>query len=315
MGKLDGKVAIITGAASGIGRETGRLFAEEGARVIISDIEDERGEKLAAELGDTVTFLHADVSREADVRGLVNHATDTLGRLDCIFNNAGIPGAGGPVADIPVDGWDATVGVHLRGVFLGMKFAAPVMVKQGSGSIISTASVAGIQTGFGGHAYSASKAAIIHLTRSVAMELGISGVRVNCICPGGIATAIFGRGMGLSADDADQFSELMKPMMANAQPIKRAGIPEDIARAALWLASDDSTFVNGHALVVDGGLTGGHQWGAADPSVSPLWQTITTFLEEQGLDSADLTTLPERLRQAFAKRSVAAEGQAARAEE
>ncbi len=307
MGKLDGKVAIITGAASGIGRETGWLFAEEGARVIISDVEDERGETLVAELGDTVTFLHADVSREADVRGLVDHATDTLGRLDCIFNNAGIPGAGGPVADIPVDGWDATVGVHLRGVFLGMKFAAPVMVKQGAGSIISTASVAGIQTGFGGHAYSASKAAIIHLTRSVAMELGISGVRVNCICPGGIATAIFGRGMGLSADDADQFSELMKPMMASAQPIKRAGIPEDIARAALWLASDDSTFVNGHALVVDGGLTGGHQWGATDPSASPLWQTIATFLEEQGLDSADLTTLPERLREAFAKKAAAAE--------
>ncbi len=194
-----------------------------------------------------------------------------------------------------------------------MKFAAPVMVKQGSGSIISTASVAGIQTGFGGHAYSAAKAAIIHLTRSVAMELGISGVRVNCICPGGIATAIFGRGMGLSADDADQFSELMKLAMANVQPIKRAGIPEDIARAALWLASDDSSFVNGHALVVDGGLTGGHQW-VTDPSDSPLLGAVVTFLKEHGVSVADLagggtdlTTLPERLREALAKRAAARE--------
>lgn len=313
MGKLDGRVAIITGGASGIGRATARLFAEEGARVILSDIEDERGEKLAAELGDTVTFLHADVSREADVRGLVAHAADNLGRLDCIFNNAGSSGAGGPIAELPVDGWDATVGVHLRGVFLGMKFAAPVMVKQGAGSIISTASVAGIQTGFADHSYSAAKAAIIHLTRSVAMELGISGVRVNCICPGGIATAIFGRGMGLSADDADQFAELMKPTMANAQPIKRAGIPEDIARAALWLASDDSTFVNGHALVVDGGLTGGHQVEAVAASASPLWQTVATFLAENGLEAADmatggvdLPTLLERLHQAFAKKAAAA---------
>jgi NAD(P)-dependent dehydrogenase (short-subunit alcohol dehydrogenase family) len=307
MGKLEGKVAIITGAASGIGRGTARLFAAEGARVIISDIEDERGRNVASELGEAVSYLHADVSREEDVKGLVDYARDELGRLDCIFNNAGNPGAGGPIADLPVDGWDATLGIHLRGAFLGMKYAAPVMVKQGSGSIISTASVAGIHTGYGGHAYSAAKAAIIHLTKTVAMELGIQGVRVNCICPGGIATGIFGRGMGLSADDADEFSAMMRMAMADVQPIKRAGEPDDIARAALWLASDESSFVNGHPLVVDGGLTGGSQW-PTERSQSPLMGKIFTFLEENGLTSAemakdfDLTTLPKLLTEAMAKK-------------
>jgi NAD(P)-dependent dehydrogenase (short-subunit alcohol dehydrogenase family) len=144
------------------------------------------------------------------------------------------------------------------------------MKPQGSGSIISTASVAGIQTGFGHHAYSACKAAIIHLTRTAAVELGASGVRVNCICPGGIATAIFGRGLGLSAEDADNAAELLKPVFANLQPIKRSGLPEDVAQAALWLASDDASFVSGHALVVDGGLTGGREWIGKDPESSPM---------------------------------------------
>jgi len=141
-----------------------------------------------------------------------------------------------------------------------MKHAAPVMKRQGCGSIISTASVAGLRTGFAPHTYSAAKAAIIHLTRTVAMELGESGIRVNCICPGGIATPIFGRTAGLSLEDAEQMAEMLKTSFTNLQPIKRAGLPEDIAQAALWLASDDSSFVNGHALVVDGGVIGGRLW-------------------------------------------------------
>jgi NAD(P)-dependent dehydrogenase (short-subunit alcohol dehydrogenase family) len=156
------------------------------------------------------------------------------------------------------------MGVLLRGVFLGMKHATPIMKRQGSGSIISTASVAGLQAGYGPHIYSAAKAAVIHLTRSVAMELGESGVRVNCICPGGIATPIFGKALGLSAEAAEQSVETMQAMLSTFQPIRRAGLPEDVARAALWLASDDSSFVNGHALVVDGGLTGGRMWSVAE---------------------------------------------------
>ncbi|HEY91028.1 MAG TPA: SDR family oxidoreductase, partial [Dehalococcoidia bacterium] len=157
---------------------------------------------------------------------------------------------------------------------------APVMKRQGSGSIISTASVAGLQTGYGAHPYSTCKAAIIHLTRSVAMELGISGVRVNCICPGGIATGIFGRGIGLSAEDADRMAEFLKPVFADLQPIRRSGLPEDIAHAALWLASDESSFVNGHAMVVDGGLTGGRLWAGDDPEASPLMTAIMQALEQ-----------------------------------
>ena len=260
MGKLDGKVAVITGGVSGIGKATVRLFIEQGARVVIADIEDDRGKSLAEELGANAIYLHADVSQEPDVKAAVDLASEKFGRLDCMFNNAGIGGVLGPIEETPVEGFDMTIGVHLRGVFLGMKHAAPVMKRQGCGSIISTASVAGLRTGFAPHTYSAAKAAIIHLTRSVAMELGESGVRVNCICPGGIATPIFGRTFGLSLESAEEMAESLKTSFTNLQPIKRAGLPEDIARAALWLASDDSSFVNGHALVVDGGVIGGRLW-------------------------------------------------------
>jgi NAD(P)-dependent dehydrogenase (short-subunit alcohol dehydrogenase family) len=260
MGKLDGKVAVITGGASGIGDATVRLFVEEGCRVVVADVQDDRGARLAAELGKSASYLHADVSQEAQVSGAIAHAVSRFGHLDCLFNNAGAGGVAGPIEEIPADGFDHTMGVLLRGVFLGMKHAAPVMKRQGGGSIISTASVAGLQAGYGPHVYSAAKAAVVHLTRSVAMELGESGVRVNCICPGGIATPIFGSALGLAGPEADRVAELMKTLLATRQPIQRAGLPEDIARAALWLTSEESSFVNGHALIVDGGLTGGRMW-------------------------------------------------------
>jgi len=260
MGKLDGKVAVITGGASGIGDATVRLFVEEGCRVVIADVQDDRGAHLAEVLGKSASYLHADVSQEPQVSGAIAHAVSRFGRLDCLFNNAGAGGVAGPIEEIPADGFDHTMGVLLRGVFLGMKHAAPVMKRQGGGSIISTASVAGLQAGYGPHVYSAAKAAVVHLTRSVAMELGESGVRVNCICPGGIATPIFGSALGLAGPEADRVAELMKTLLATRQPIQRAGLPEDIARAALWLASEESSFVNGHALIVDGGLTGGRMW-------------------------------------------------------
>ncbi len=274
MGKLDGKVVVITGGASGIGRATVRLFVKEGARVVFGDIEDLMAKRVADEVGINATYIHADVNREEDIKALVDYATEKLGRLDCMFNNAGAGGAQGLIEDVRVEDWDATINLLLRSVFLGIKHAARVMKTQGFGSIINTASIAGIQTGFGHHAYSPSKAAIIHLTRTTAVELGTSGVRVNCICPGGIATAIFGRGLGMSAEEADHAAELLKPIFTNLQPVKRAGISEDIAQAALWLASDDTGFVSGHALVVDGGLTGGREWVGKDPGSSPLITAI-----------------------------------------
>ena len=258
MDRLKRKVALITGGASGIGEATVRLFIEEGASVALADIQDDRGRQLAKEVG--ATYVHADVSREDDVQAAVEETARRFGRLDCLFNNAGYAGVGGRIEQIPVDGFDQTIGVLVRGVFLGMKHAAPVMKRQGAGSIISTASVAGLRTGLGPHIYSAAKAAVIQLTRSVAMELGESGVRVNCICPGGIATPIFGKAFGLPPERADETIPLMKGVLETLQPIQRSGLPEDIAQAALWLASDDSSFVNGHALVVDGGLSGGRLW-------------------------------------------------------
>jgi NAD(P)-dependent dehydrogenase (short-subunit alcohol dehydrogenase family) len=260
MGKLDGKVAVITGGASGIGEATVRLFVDEGCRVVVADVLDERGRRLVDGIGKSAVYVHADVSQETQVQAAVEHAVSHFGRLDCVFNNAGLGGVSGPIAEIPVDGFDRTIGILLRGVFLGMKHAAPIMKRQGTGSIVSTASVAGLQAGFGPHVYSAAKAAVIHLTRSVAMELGESGVRVNCICPGGIATPIFGKALGLDEAAADEAAKKMETILATHQPIQRAGLPEDIAQAALWLASDDSRFVTGHALVVDGGLTGGRMW-------------------------------------------------------
>ncbi len=260
MTQLEGKIAVITGGASGIGEGTVRKFIESGARVVISDVQDARGEKLAEELGSNASFYHTDVGQEEEVRAAVGYAVQKWGRLDVMFNNAGFGGVSGSILDTDMAAYDTTMAVLLRGVVLGMKHAGRVMKEQGSGSIISTSSVAGVGIGYGPHVYSAAKAAIIHLTKSVANELGESGVRVNAICPGGIATPIFGKGMGLSPEQADLTVDLMRVRLAQGQPIKRSGLPEDIANAAAWLASDEASFVSGHALVVDGALTTGRLW-------------------------------------------------------
>jgi len=268
MERLQGKVAVITGAASGIGEATARLFAFEGAAVVLADINDERGEKLAAaivENGGRASYLHTDVASEADVKAMIDAAVSNYGRLDTVFNNAGFGGTTGPIADIPVEEFDATMGVLLRGVFLGVKHAAPILAAQGSGTIINTASVAGLRAGYAPHVYSVAKAAVIQLTRTVAMELGEQGVRVNCICPGGIATPLLATGFGDTSMDEESSLELVKQAISVFQPVRRAGLPEDIASAALWLASEESSFVNGHALVVDGGLTGGVLWSMQPP--------------------------------------------------
>jgi NAD(P)-dependent dehydrogenase (short-subunit alcohol dehydrogenase family) len=260
MGRLDGKVAVITGGASGIGEATVRLFAGEGARVVIADVQDERGRRLAGELGPRAVYARTDVREETQVAAAIAGAARRFGRLDCLFNNAGAAGVSGGIATIPVEGFDDTMALLVRAVLLGMKHAAPIMQAQGSGSIISTASIAGLRGGWGPHVYSAAKAAVIQLTRSVALELAPHGVRINCICPGGIATPIFGTSLGLPPEAVDQSVNLMKGALAALHPLGRSGLPEDIARAALWLAGDESSFVTGQALVVDGGITAGRAW-------------------------------------------------------
>ena len=275
MSTLQGKVAVITGGASGIGEASVRRFVAAGAQVLFGDLQDARGAQLAESLGPACRYRHTDVTREQDVSALIDDALQRHGRIDCLFNNAGLAGPSGPIDELQPADFDAVTAVLLKSVFLGMHFAAPAMKRQRSGSIVSTASVAGLQAGFASHIYSAAKAAVVHLTRSVAMELGEHGVRVNCICPGGIATPIFGKAMGLSAEQAQATLSTMQTVLAGMQPLPRAGMPEDIAEAALWLASDASSFVNGHALVVDGGLTGGRGWTQTRQRMTLLAETLT----------------------------------------
>ena len=256
MERLAGKTAIVTGGASGIGAATVRLFVEEGARVLIADTQEERGQALAGELGEAAGYLRVDVTREQDIEAVVDECMTRWGRLDCMFNNAGFGGALGSIETTTVEEFDITFDVLLKGVFLGIKHAARVMRPRGAGSILSTASVAGLKTGESPHLYSVAKAAVIHLTRSVALELGEHGIRVNCICPGIVATP-------LAAGSAKASPESLKKLahsLARAQALGRIGQPEDIARAALWLASDDAEWITGHAQVVDGRAFAGRPW-------------------------------------------------------
>jgi NAD(P)-dependent dehydrogenase (short-subunit alcohol dehydrogenase family) len=250
------------------------IFAEEGASVLIAARRENDGRELADRLGDKVDFLKTDVSLETDVKKMIGYAIDWFGKLDCLFNNAGVPATQGSIATTPLEDYEYALSVLLGGVFLGMKHAAPVMCSQSSGSIINTDSIAGITAGYSSIVYSTAKATVIHLTKLVAMELGESNVRVNCISPGGIATGIFGKAAGLPTDQAENTTEVMKQVLTDFQPIRRAGIVDDIAQATVFLASDESTFINGHNLVVDGGLTGGRLWSAQQEGLEAMRQVL-----------------------------------------
>jgi NAD(P)-dependent dehydrogenase (short-subunit alcohol dehydrogenase family) len=256
MGRLEGKVAAITGGASGIGAGTVRRFVEEGAKVLIADLDDVKGDALAAELGAGAAFLRTDVSKEEDIAAMLAETTDRFGRIDVLFNNAGFGGALGPLEATSLADYDLTMDVLLKSVFLGMKHVAPLMKAQGSGSIISTASVAGIRAGYAPHLYSVAKCAVIHLTKTVALELGEHGIRVNAICPGFIATPL---AVGRPDADESQIDQL-RSTGASSQVLGRIGEPRDIANMALFLASDDSEWITGREFVVDGGFEAGPPW-------------------------------------------------------
>lgn len=256
MGRLDGKVAAITGGASGIGAGTVRRFVEEGAKVLIADLDADKGEALAQELGASTAFLRTDVSKEGDVAAMIAETTDRWGRIDVLFNNAGFGGALGPIESTSVEDYDLTMDVLVKSVFLGMKHVAPVMKAQGSGSIISTASVAGLRVGYAPHLYSVAKCAVIHLTKTVAMELGEQSIRVNAICPGFIATPL---AAGRPDADESQIDQL-RAAGATSQVLGRVGEALDIANMALFLASDESEWITGREFVVDGGFEAGPPW-------------------------------------------------------
>ena len=263
-GCLEGKVAVITGAASGIGLGTVELFVAEGARVVAADIQDEKGAMLETRFPGKVAYVHCDVTQEAEIEAAMKRAKTEFGGLDILFNNAGISDRMTSIAEITADGWSWIFDVLVRGPALGMKHALPLMLERGGGSIINTASIAGLQAGWGPIAYSSAKASVIHMSRSAAAQLSPQKIRVNAICPGLIATSIFGASLGLPRDVADQMAARVADNAAKVQPVPKAGMPEDIAKAALYLASEDSAFVSGTHIVVDGGITvgGRHAWDA-----------------------------------------------------
>lgn len=270
MGQLDGKVALVTGGASGIGAATVRRFVEEGARVMIADLQDDVAQALAAELGEGVDARHCNVAREEDVEGVVRDTVARFGRLDVLYNNAGFGGAMGPLKDTSVEEYDLTMDVLLKSVFLGIKHAAPVMKAQGSGSVISTASVCGLVPSIGTHIYNVAKAGVVMMTKSAAVELAEQGIRVNCICPGYVATQLTaGRELSqVSEEENAQRLAKARERMGESQPMHRMGEPLDIANMALFLASDDSSWVTGTAQVVDGGLTLGKPWRKLAKSIT-----------------------------------------------
>lgn len=273
-GRLDGTTAVITGGASGLGEATVRCFVAEGARVVVADVQRERGEALAAELGAAAFFQQTDVTREEEIAAAVDRATTEWGQLDCMFANAGVVGAIGPIDETPAEDYDATMAILLRGVFLSMKHAARVMKPRGSGTILCTSSIAGLQGGLGPHVYAAAKAGLVGLTRNVAAELGPLGIRVNCIAPGNMATPMVADVMHGDPDGVER----AKKLLADTSPLKgRAGLADDIARAALWLASDEAGYVNGHTLVVDAGLTTG-----ASSRIPPIFRKAGPWIGEAG---------------------------------
>lgn len=251
-GRLEGKIAVITGGASGIGEGTARRFVEEGARVVIADLQDDPGQALAASLGSQARFVHTDVTEESQIARAVDTAVAEFGALDVMFNNAGVVGAVGRITETTAEQWDRTVSILMRGVFLGMKHAARVMVPRGSGVILSTSSTAGILGGLGPHCYTACKHAVIGLTKSVASELASHGVRVNAISPGNTVTAMTSAVM---TGDPNAFETATKHIAAGSL-LGIAGLPADIANAAVFLASDEARYITAHTLVVDAGQTG-----------------------------------------------------------
>lgn len=248
MGRLDGKVALITGAAGGMGLEASKLFAAEGARVVMTDVAEEAGRAAASEIGDAATFVRADVSTGEDAEAMVRFAVETFGGLHVLYNNAGVvlPNDAGAV-ETDVETWDRTMAINLRGVWLGCKFGIPAMLESGGGSIVNVASfVAFMGAATAQIAYTATKGGVLSMTREIAVEYARRGIRANALCPGPIETPLL---MQLFADDAAKQRRLVHV------PMGRLGQAQEVVRAALWLASDESSFMTGAALVVDGGIT------------------------------------------------------------
>lgn len=263
--RFSGKVAVVTGGASGIGRATALRFAEEGATVLVGDVDEAGGRALET---NAIRFHRTDVTQEADIVALLREAA-ALGGPDILFNNAGAGGLRAKIDEIDTDGWDRTMHLLLRSVALGIRHAAPLMAAKGGGAIVNTASIAALASGAAPTAYSVAKAGVLHLTRLAAADLAKDDIRVNAVLPGFIMTNIFTASTGLEGAKRDQANAMLEAVGEHAQPVRRPGRPEDIAAAVAFLASDDAAFINGTHILIDGGLSVGprHSWDADTPGL------------------------------------------------
>jgi len=250
-GTLEGKVALVTGGSSGIGRASSLAFAREGARVVVSDVNVEGGEETVSKIKEAAgvaIFVHADVSKVADVEILIKKTVETYGRLDCAHNNAGIGGEVGALThEYPEESWERLISINLKGVWLCMKFEIPAMLRQGGGAIVNTSSIWGLVGAPGASAYVASKHGVAGLTKAAALEYAQQGIRINAVNPGAIRTPMTDRFLAASPEN--------EPLLTALHPIGRIGMPEEVAEAVLWLCSDGASFVIGQNLTVDGGYT------------------------------------------------------------
>lgn len=241
--RLQDKVAIVTGGASGIGEFTVREMLKQGAKVVIADFDDAGGQKLADELGEGVSFIHVDVSNEEQVEAMVKHSVDTFGKVDILFSNAGI-GSTGSTHELSLEDWNKTISVNLSGVFLCAKYALKEMVKQGSGSIVNCASILGHVGQAATASYTAAKGGVVNMTRALSVEYASQGIRVNAVCPGYINTPLL-----------DQLDDATRKHLVSLHPLGRLGESHEVANAVVFLASDEASFVTGANLLVDGGYT------------------------------------------------------------
>ncbi len=266
--QLTGKRAVVTGGASGIGRATALRFVDDGAFVLVGDVDEAAGQRLAEESNGRIAFQLTDVTDAGAIESLMQTCHDG-GGLDIVFNNAGAGGAREPIEEIAPEDWDRTMALLLRSVALGIRYAAPLMAGRGGGAIVNTSSVSALGTGYAPTAYSTAKAGVLHLTKMAAANLAKDQIRVNAVVPGFITTNIFTRHLEIEDAQREQANAMIAGAAADAQPIRRAGRPEDIAAAVAFLASDDASFITGTHILVDGGLTIGTRasWDPAAPSL------------------------------------------------
>jgi NAD(P)-dependent dehydrogenase (short-subunit alcohol dehydrogenase family) len=276
--RFAGKTAVVTGAASGIGKATCLRLASEGATVIAADIDEAGGTELAATSNGKIHFKRTDVCSDADIKALMDFAAEKTGGIDIVFNNAGAGGARETIDEIDADGWDRTMNLLLRSVAMGIRHAVPHMIGRAGGSIINTASVAALSTGMAPTAYSVAKGGVLHLSKLAAGDLAKHGIRVNAICPGFIKTNIFASALEVPADKKEMANTMIAAVADHAQPVARGGRPEDIAGTVAFLASEDAAFITGTHILVDGGLLIGprHSW---DPEAPGLFDALQAFVD------------------------------------